>query len=122
MPNRVVHFEITAEQPERAAEFYRKIFNLGIKKFEGPKEYWLITTGKGSIGINGGMFKKMEHFSGYINIVDVASVDDTTKKIEANGGRQVTPKITIPGIGYTAYFNDTEGNVFGVIQEDTNAK
>ena len=53
--DRVVHFELAAEDPERAAEFYRQAFGWVIKKWEGPTEYWLVTTGaEGEAGINGG--------------------------------------------------------------------
>ena len=43
---RVVHFEITAEDPDRAAGFYSQVFGWELTKWEGPMEYWLITTGK----------------------------------------------------------------------------
>ncbi len=32
------------------------------------------------------------------------------------------PKTTLPGVGYLAYCQDTEGNVFGVMQEDRSAR
>jgi uncharacterized protein len=32
------------------------------------------------------------------------------------GGEQVRPRDTIPGVGTTAYFKDTEGNLFGALQ------
>jgi predicted enzyme related to lactoylglutathione lyase len=34
----------------------------------------------------------------------------------------VRPKMAIPGIGYLAICEDTEGNSFGIIQNDRNAK
>ena len=120
---RIVHFEITAENPERAARFYSEIFGWKIEKYNGPKEYWLITTGpQGEMGINGGMYKRIPGFSNYVNIIDVPSVNDFAKKIIKHGGKQIVPKITIRGIGYSAYFQDTEGNAFGVIEEDKSAK
>ena len=51
---RVVHFEINAKKPELLAEFYEKVFGWEIEKWEGPVDYWLITTGKeDESGING---------------------------------------------------------------------
>ena len=32
------------------------------------------------------------------------------------------PKMPIPGVGWLAYMKDTEGNVFGMMQADANAK
>ena len=43
---RVIHFEISADNPERAVKFYRKVFDWKIKKWEGPAGYWLVTTGE----------------------------------------------------------------------------
>jgi len=43
---RVVHFEIHADDPQRAANFYQGVFGWDIKKWEGPEDYWLVTTGK----------------------------------------------------------------------------
>jgi len=32
------------------------------------------------------------------------------------------PKMPIPGVGWLAYAKDTEGNIFGIMQPDANAK
>lgn len=120
---RVVHFEICADQPERAAEFYQKVFGWEINKWDGPEEYWLVKTGeKDSPGINGGMMKRQENFPPVINIIDVDSVDNFTAKITESGGNIVVPKSPIPGVGWFAYFSDTEGNISGIMQSDPEAK
>jgi predicted enzyme related to lactoylglutathione lyase len=46
--------------------------------------------------------------------VDVESIDDSLKQIEAGGGSIVKPRTEIPGMGAFAYFKDTEGNVMGL--------
>ena len=52
---RVIHFEIHAEDPKRATEFYERVFDWRIKKWEESAEYWLVTTGEDKKpGINGG--------------------------------------------------------------------
>ena len=127
MEQRVVHFEVTANDPNRAVKFYEKTFGWKFKKYDGgkdagAKEYWLITTGNKGLGINGGMFRKMSGFSGFINTINVQSAEKHIKLIEKNGGKKITPIITIPGVGYTCYFEDTEGNRFGIIEENKNAK
>ena len=45
-----------------------------------------------------------------------------SKKITMEGGKVVSPKMAIPGIGYLAICEDTEGISFGIIQSDRNAK
>jgi len=60
--------------------------------------------------------------SGTLNTIEVSSVDEYIKKIEASGGKAITAKMPIPGIGYMAWCKDTEENTFGIMQNDPNAK
>ncbi|HZW39650.1 MAG TPA: VOC family protein [Ignavibacteriaceae bacterium] len=121
--NRVVHFEIAAEQPDRATKFYSDIFGWQINKWEGPMPYWLIKTGEqGETGIDGAIFERKENWPTIVNTIEVASVDDFNEKIKKAGGEVVTPKDAIPGVGYMSYCRDTEGNIFGIMQNDPNAK
>ena len=120
---RVVHFEIAADNTERAAKFYADVFGWNINKWDGPQEYWLVSTGaREALGIDGGIMKKMDNLPGVINTVDVDSVDEYVEKITAAGGGVVVPKMAIPTIGYFAYCRDTEGNVFGIMEGDPNAQ
>jgi predicted enzyme related to lactoylglutathione lyase len=120
---RIVHFEINAADPERAVKFYQKVFGWKIKKWEGPMDYWLVATGPDDQpGINGGIMKREDPQATTYNTVDVPSVDEFTKKIKENGGKVMVPKMAVPGVGYMAYCADTEGNVFGIMQEDPTAK
>lgn len=121
---RVVHFEISADNPERAVKFYEKVFGWTIKKWEGPMEYWHITTGKDEPGIDGAIMKRQHPLTGnddiiaYICTVSVDSIAAYTDKVEANGGQIIQSKTTIPGIGWFAQCKDTEGNVFGLMHEN----
>lgn len=120
---RVIHFEINVDQPERAIRFYTDVFGWKIHKWEGPEDYWLVITGEGDQpGIDGALMRRMSPSAGTINTINVPSVDDFAAKITENGGKVVTPKMAIPGVGYFAYCQDTEGNLFGIIQEDKMAK
>lgn len=116
---RVTHFEINADEPERAVSFYQDVFGWEIQKWEGPVDYWLITTGReDEPGINGALMKRTDPTAATWNTVEVDSVDDHVSKVEASGGSVVVPKMAIPGVGYQAYCRDTEGNVFGIHQSD----
>jgi hypothetical protein len=119
---RVVHFEIPADDPERAVKFYEKVFNWSISKWGGPVDYWLASTGPDDVpGINGAITPRMD--SGVTtNTIDVPSVDEFTTKILEAGGSVVMPKRPVPGIGYLAYCEDTEGNVFGIMEMDPSAQ
>jgi predicted enzyme related to lactoylglutathione lyase len=115
---RVIHFELGADDPERAVKFYQDVFGWQINKWDGPQDYWLITTGEaGTPGIDGAIMRREPGMS-TINTVDVASVDESVAKITSSGGTVIAPKMAIPGIGYFAYCQDTEGNTFGVMQSD----
>ena len=125
MANSVVHFEIFASDVERARRFYERVFGWKFNKFEGgPIEYWLVTTGDDKDpGINGGMTRPREGQSpGTLNTVAVKSLDQTMRKVEQRGGKICVPKMAIPKVGWLAYAADPAGNVFGIIEPDTNAK
>ena len=120
--SRVIHFEIPASDPERASAFYQKMFGWKIEKWPGPTEYWLVNTGaEGTPGINGGLMKNT-NVKTTTNTVGVESVDKAIAAATKAGGKLVMPKTPIPGVGYFAYCEDTEGNLFGVMQADQNAK
>ena len=126
--SRVVHFEIHAGDTERAVKFYQSVFDWKFQKWEGPMEYWLVITGPDNQpGINGGLIQRRGEIDGqaviaYVCTVDVASVDDSTAAVQKNGGQVVVPKMPVPGVGWLVYCKDTEGNIFGMLQADTNAK
>jgi predicted enzyme related to lactoylglutathione lyase len=121
--SRVIHFEIPAAVPERAAAFYKKVFGWSIEKWPGPMEYWMVTTGAdGAPGINGGLLKKQAPTTATTNTIGVDSVEKAIAAVKSAGGKLVMPKTPIPTIGYFAYLEDTEGNLFGVLQSDANAK
>jgi len=120
---RVIHFEIPADDPDRAVAFYKKVFGWKIENWGGPAKYWLITTGEDKEpGINGAIAEKSESVSATTNTVSVQSFDETVKKVAAAGGKVLMPKMAVAGIGYMTYCKDTEGNVFGIMQNDPKAK
>jgi predicted enzyme related to lactoylglutathione lyase len=127
---RPIHFEIHADNPERAIAFYSTVLGWTFTKWDGPMPYWLVTTGAdGTPGINGGMHPRMgpapvegQAVIAFVCTVDVTSVDDYVAKAVAAGGVIAVPKMAIPGVGWLAYAKDTEGNLFGLMQNDPAAK
>ncbi len=121
---RVVHFEIHAENPERAVNFYKSVFGWQISKWDGPEDYWLITTGPSNEpGIDGAILKRHGPINGdsviaYVCTIDVPSVDDFSSKATAQGGTIALPKTAVPHVGWLVYCKDTEGNIFGMMQSD----
>jgi predicted enzyme related to lactoylglutathione lyase len=127
---RVVHFEIHASNPERAIGFYQKVFGWSFQKWEGPMPYWLVTTGPDDQpGINGGLIARQggepvdgQAVNAYVCTIGVESIDASISKVESNGAWVAVPKMAVPGVGWLAYYKDTEGNIFGMMQEDSSAK
>jgi predicted enzyme related to lactoylglutathione lyase len=121
--NRVIHFEFAAENPERAANFYKSVFGWEATNWGGPQEYWLVKTGPDDKpGINGGILRQQDAMPKTVNTVEVASIEEFIEKIKRNGGKVAVPKMAIPGVGYQAYCLDTEGNLFGIHKPDPAAK
>ena len=120
--SRVVHFEFSAKDPEKAAAFFKNIFGWETTKWEGG-DYWLIKTGDPDTpGIDGGFYRPEEsQFSGTINTMQVDDIDAVVQKVKDNGGKVVVEKMPIPGVGYQAYCSDGQGTVFGLHQMDPSA-
>ena len=122
MNNRVVHFEIPCNDPEKTMEFFSKVFGWKFKQF-GNEPYWITTTGdENSPGINGGVMKKRDPKEPVANSINVENIDEHIKKIEEGGGKIVVQKMAIPTVGWLAYFTDPDGNIHGVYQDDPGAK
>jgi predicted enzyme related to lactoylglutathione lyase len=121
--NRIIHFDISADDPGRAVQFYGTVFGWKAEKWPGPVDYWMVTTGPDDKpGINGGISPRQDPTEHTLNTIGVPSVDEFVAKVKAAGGKVVDPKMPIPGIGWYAVCLDTEGNKFGVMEEDPNAK
>jgi predicted enzyme related to lactoylglutathione lyase len=117
--SRVIHFEIPADNAERAIKFYGEVFGWQFQKWEGPQEYWLIKTGQDDQpGINGGLVRRQQPGGGTVNTIGVESVDKFVAAVENKGGKKAVPKMVIPGVGYVAYCTDPEGNTFGIFETD----
>lgn len=116
---RPVHFEIPADDVERAKAFYEKSFGWQFTLYPGAMPYWMVKTGECSErGIDGGMMQRMYPGQGVVNVIDVTDLDASLATTLSNGAELAVPKMAIPGIGWLAYCKDPEGNVFGMMQPD----
>jgi len=136
--NRIIHFEIHATDTAKMADFYRSVFGWEIRKWDNPNvDYWIVMTGPDveegkpapEPGINGGITGRKgpapnggEPVSSFVSTIHVPGVDEYIKKIEAAGGKLALPKMAIPGLAWLAYCKDIENNIFGIYEDDKNAK
>jgi uncharacterized protein len=127
----IVHFEIPSDDVERSKRFYSELFGWNIEKWPGSEEmpegmeYWMITTtdDKGHKALTGSMMKRQNaQQHGITNFIDVKSIDEYSSRVEQLGGKIVTPKMPVPGMGYFAACIDTENNRFAIWETDSKAK
>jgi len=120
---RISYLDFSADDPDRAVNFYSKVFGWQINKWDGPKEYWQIKTGESSEpGIDGGLSKRERIGEWTTPFINISSIDNYISKIESNGGKIIQPKTPIPSIGYMLLFKDTESNTIGLFEENKQAK
>lgn len=113
--NRVVHFEIPANQPEALTKFYSELFGWKFQKVPMPgPEYWLCDTGSDGPGIGGAVMQRQDPQQSWMNYVDVASIDAAIERATKLGGKVALPKSPIPGVGAVAAIIDPQGNIFGL--------
>ena len=116
-----IHFDLSADNPERVAEFYRNVFKWQVEKWKGPEDYWMINTGdEETPGITGGIAGRINPADTTAVIFNVDSVDDIAQSVEVSEIRE--PKKSIPGVGYLIMCRDTEGTTFGIMQIDESVK
>lgn len=119
--DKVIHFEIPADNEKRAQDFYKNIFGWKIEAVPGM-DYYFVTTVEADqnmvpkeLGaINGGMLKRSVPGEQPIIVIQVSSIDDYLKKISGSGGKVILPKMTVGTFGFYARVTDTEGNVIGL--------
>jgi predicted enzyme related to lactoylglutathione lyase len=117
MANPIVHFEIPADDVQRARKFYEEAFGWKITDPWNMNYFLVETRADGEVGINGGLMPRQNPGQPFMNYISVTDIDEACKKVENAGGTVVLPKREIaPGMGWIAAFKDTEGNILGFHQ------
>ena len=120
--DKVVHFEIPVDDVDRARSFYGTVFEWGIQPMEGWDYTIAMTTPVDETtqmptepgAINGGIMNRTKDTPAPVITIQVGSIDEALKKVEAEGGSTVQPRTEIPNMGAFAYFKDSEGNTLGL--------
>ena len=114
MPGRLVHFEVPAEDAQRAVGFYRQLFGWEFQSWDGPIEYHMTQAG-GDPG--GAVYPSESGERGPIVYFDSDDIDATIMRVRELGG-EADDKQPIPGVGWFSRCRDTEGNSFCLYQSD----
>ncbi|HXS59914.1 MAG TPA: VOC family protein [Candidatus Sulfopaludibacter sp.] len=118
----VQHFEIAADDVQRAQEFYKKVFGWTMQRMSNPvrpeEDYWTFETkdDDGNQGLSGGMMKRQSPQQTVTNYVSVLSIDEYSLKINQSGGKIIIPKTKLPDMGFIAVCLDSENNMFGLFE------
>lgn len=121
--DKVVHFEIPFDDKRRAMRFYAEAFDWKLTDM-AEMSYVMAETAavdetrmpKEPGAINGGLFERPKEAPYPIVYVSVSSVDQALKRVQAAGGKIVTPRTQIPGMGAYARVTDSEGNIVGLFE------
>jgi predicted enzyme related to lactoylglutathione lyase len=121
--DKVVHFEIPADNLARAKKFYNTVFGWNMNEMP-EMDYVMVGTAESNENgmpkepgaINGGMLERQDPVKSIVVTIDVKDIDRAATMIEKNGGKIVRSKMPVGDMGFAAYFKDSEGNVVGLWQ------
>ena len=118
---KIVHFEIPVDDPKRAASFYHDVLGWEVSQY-GAEPNWLVRAGgEEEPGADGALVGREELHRSPVVIAGVADIDDTLIKVQRSGGEVIQGKLPIPGMGWSAYVRDPEGNTIGFFEQDSSA-
>ena len=132
--SRPIHFEIHASDPAAVIAFYSALFGWQFDAWGPPGRYWLIRTAPAADaasmppGIDGGLMARIggaaesgQAVNAFVCTVNVDDVAVALSRITELGGSMALPRMAVPGVGWLGYGKDPDGNIFGVMQNDTTA-
>lgn len=118
---KIVHFEIPVDDSERAVAFYQDVLGWAVSRY-GEEPYWLVRAGEDEEpGANGALVGREDLHQAPVLIAGVADIDDVLSRAQKSGGQIIQGKLPIPGMGWSGYVRDPEGNTIGFFQQDANA-
>jgi predicted enzyme related to lactoylglutathione lyase len=123
MSGRVVHFEIPADDLNRARAFYESAFGWNLMSVPEMEYTMVNTTPSDDQGrptepgsINGGMFLRQDPLTTPVVTIDVDDIDKAMETVGSLGGSTGRPRQAVGDMGFAAYFKDSEGNLIGLWQ------
>ncbi|SER99198.1 VOC family protein [Lentzea albida] len=107
-----VKFELPADDLARATAFYRDVFGWSAQRL--PFDYVLVDSSGRPVDVadaDGGISPRSEFVQGPVLMIDVPSIDEVARKVEAAGGELLNAKERVGDFGFSQYVKDSEGSV-----------
>lgn len=122
MTGQITHFEIYGDEPEKLSGFYGALFGWRMAKVEGL-DYWRVHPDPNDTeAVGGGLtYRPKADPKGWLQFVNVESIDDSIVLAEQMGATVVRPKTAVPRTAWVAVLADPSGNMFAVWQPDATA-
>lgn len=121
MAGQVVHFEIPADDMQRAQSFYREAFGWRLEPVPEMSYTMVTTAARDEQGmpaepgaINGGMTVREDPVTRPTVVISVDDVDGALERVQSLGGKVKRARTKVGDMGFSAYFEDPEGNVVGL--------
>ncbi len=115
--NPIVHWELMSADGDSLREFYSGLFDWNLTAVDGFDSYYMVNAEE--TGVGGAVGQGNENMPNYsVFYVQVADIDESLGKINANGGTTVLPRTVIPDTVTFALFNDPAGNMVGLVEAD----
>lgn len=109
------HVEIPADDTDRAKRFYADLFGWSMQEMPGFPGYHLFTTPAGQDGVGGAIGARgqaaPERMRTYVH---VSSIDELLPRVTQLGGTVTGEKREVPGQGWYAVLEDSEGNEIAI--------
>ncbi len=118
----LAHFSINADDVDRARNFYSNVFGWGFEAYGPPGFFMVSFPASSTVPALGSLQGRRAliadtRMNGFECTIAVDDVEETSRRIEANGGKVIMVRTTLPGVGHLIFFQDPEGNIVGAMQE-----
>ena len=118
MPGQIVHIEIPADDTAKSRQFWGSLFGWQFEAFPGsPSEYWMTRISEQGGAAITNMEPGKQGTRAYFDVEDIKAGAARVKEL---GGEADEPQ-PVPGMGWFVTCKDTQGNEFGLWQNDPSA-
>jgi predicted enzyme related to lactoylglutathione lyase len=114
MAGRLVYFELPADDTQRAEDFYAELFGWQFRPVQEGFDYHMLAE---DADPGGAIYPSQTGEKGAIIYFESDDIDASVERVNELGG-SAEDKQAIPGTGWYARCEDTEGNQFSIFQTD----